>query len=42
MAAGLVLLRQHKESEIQGTPRVFSGESVPATVVLERIRNAGI
>ncbi|MFW6199733.1 MAG: hypothetical protein ACOC8K_04090 [Gemmatimonadota bacterium] len=42
MAAGLVLLRQQKESEIEGTAQVSPGERVPATIVLERIRNAGI
>lgn len=42
MAAGLVLLRQQKESEMEDAAQVFPGESVPATIVLERLRSAGI
>lgn len=42
VAAGLVLLRQEKDSEIGEAGEVPPGERVPATIVLERIRNAGI
>ena len=42
VAAGLVLLRQQKESEMNDAAQVFPGERVPATIVLERLRNAGI
>lgn len=42
VAAGLVLLRQQKESEMNDAAQIFPGERVPATIVLERLRNAGI
>lgn len=42
VAAGLVLLRQQKDSEIEEAAKVPAGERVPATIVLEKIRNAGI
>lgn len=42
VAAGLALLRQQKESEIEEAAQVPPGERVPATIILEKIRNAGI
>lgn len=41
VAAGLVILRQQKDPGIF-MAEVPPGESVPATLVLERIRSAGI
>ena len=42
LAAGLLLVRQVKEVEVQKIPRVTpAGESHPATISLERIRALG-
>lgn len=42
MVAGLVLLRQQKQPRVEAVTDVPPGETVPATIVLERIRQAGI
>lgn len=42
VAAGFALLRQQKQDEGELRNEVPAGERVPATIVLERLRRAGI